>query len=75
LFTVGKAPKGRNMNSPGQVQRSGTQPGEARCPALHSRGARTFHDAPVLRRAKGRETHCSPALRTGLFTLRPFGAF
>ena len=29
------APKGRNMNNPVQVQRSGTQLGDARCPALH----------------------------------------
>ena len=68
------APKGRHVNNPVQVQRSGTQLGDAIRPFLHSRGAQVFRYAPAVRRAKSSGVAFTPRLRTGLFTGSPCGA-
>ncbi|MDR2358597.1 MAG: hypothetical protein LBD87_02185 [Prevotellaceae bacterium] len=43
-----------------QVQRSGTQRGDARRCFLHSRGAQVYRYAPALLRAKGRGVRFVP---------------
>ena len=73
------------MNNPGQVQRSHLPPapskgggvslpfGEGWGGVLHSRGARVFRYAPVLRRAKGRGAFRTPRFARGYSRIAPSG--
>ncbi|MDR0582705.1 MAG: hypothetical protein LBG31_07060, partial [Prevotellaceae bacterium] len=44
-------------------------------PSCHSRGARVFHDAPAVCRAKSRGTRCIPALTHGVIHIAPLRGF